>query len=194
MADYFEQFSMILQLGDISNVEPALAIYHALAEELEREEGVTIGFHAAAEPLSHPAAVWISSDDCGEPEHVITYVRRCAVAFGLKGRWGFCWSLSCSRMRLDGFGGGAHVLDLATGDTVDWLDCEHWLAAYLNPITDDCVVQQTDETSASSAAHETGLARETASYAAELEAVAEALTAQLEQHGDAASLEAKQEP
>ena len=26
-----------------------------------------------------------------------------------------------------GFGGGAHVLDLATGETIDWMDCEHWL-------------------------------------------------------------------
>ncbi len=34
-------------------------------------------------------------------------------------------------MRLDGWGWGAHVLDFATGQTVEWLDCEDWLAERL---------------------------------------------------------------
>ena len=34
-------------------------------------------------------------------------------------------------MRLAGCGGSAHVLDLATGETVEWLDCENWLAERL---------------------------------------------------------------
>ena len=29
---------------------------------------------------------------------------------------------------LDGFGGGAHVLDLASGETVDWIYTDGWLA------------------------------------------------------------------
>ena len=40
---------------------------------------------------------------------------------------GIHWALTCSRPRPAGFGGGAHVLDLATGETIDWMDCEHWL-------------------------------------------------------------------
>ncbi|WP_207102836.1 hypothetical protein [Paracoccus shandongensis] len=29
---------------------------------------------------------------------------------------------------LDGFGGGGHVLDLATGETVDWISTDAWLS------------------------------------------------------------------
>lgn len=65
------------------------------------------------------------SKEDGEPEHVITFVKRCVAAFTFTGRWGFQRALTCSRPRPDGFGGGAHVLDLATRMTIDWLDCEH---------------------------------------------------------------------
>jgi hypothetical protein len=55
-------------------------------------------------------------------------VKRCAAEFGLTGRWGFQYANTCSKPRLDGFGGGAHVLDLATGETVDWIYTDGWLA------------------------------------------------------------------
>ena len=32
---------------------------------------------------------------------------------------------------MDGFGGGAHVLDLATGETVDWINTDGWLSIVL---------------------------------------------------------------
>ena len=77
-------------------------------------------------------SLWLHDDaGDGNPEHVIAFVLRCAEAFGLTGRWGFAWGLSCSRPRLDGFGGGAHVLDLGRRETVAWVDCEHWLAERL---------------------------------------------------------------
>ena len=34
--------------------------------------------------------------------------------------------------RVDGFGGGAHVLDLATGETVAWTYTDGWLAEVLD--------------------------------------------------------------
>ena len=52
--------------------------------------------------------------------------------FGLKGLWGFQYANTCSRPRLDGFGGGAHVLDLATGETVAWTYTDGWLAEMLD--------------------------------------------------------------
>lgn len=52
----------------------------------------------------------------------------CAKEFGLTGRWGFQYANSCSRPRIDAFGGGAHVMDLATGETVSWIDTRGWLA------------------------------------------------------------------
>jgi hypothetical protein len=38
----------------------------------------------------------------------------------------------CSQPRLDGFGGGAHVLDLATGETVAWTSTNDWLTSVLS--------------------------------------------------------------
>ena len=131
MADYFTQFSVMFPVGSSTNVEPALALFRELEEQLDRDEGTSIGFTAESVD-EDPTALWLYSDGHGEPEHVITFAMQCGEAFGLTGRWGFCWALSCSRTRLDGFGGGAHVLDLATGDTIEWLDCEHWLTDQLS--------------------------------------------------------------
>ncbi|SHK90220.1 hypothetical protein SAMN05444142_11275 [Lutimaribacter pacificus] len=36
-----------------------------------------------------------------------------------------------SRPRIDGFGGGAHVLNLATGETLDWIYTDGWLSSVL---------------------------------------------------------------
>ena len=49
--------------------------------------------------------------------------------FSLKGRWGFQYTNTCSRPRLNAFGGGAHVIDLGTGETLGWIDTDGWLAA-----------------------------------------------------------------
>ena len=82
------------------------------AERLFRRIGVTFAVYT----------------DGGDPERLIQFVKRCAVEFGLTGRWGFQYANTCSKPRLDGFGGGAHVLDLATGETVDWIYTDGWLA------------------------------------------------------------------
>jgi len=61
---------------------------------------------------------------------------RCAEPLDLQGRWGFVWALTCSRPRLDGFGGGAQLLDLGARTSLAWIDCEHWLTARLDPCGD----------------------------------------------------------
>jgi len=134
MADYYTQFSCLLPVGSPVNVAPALALYERLADELDAVDEV-IGFAAEAQQSEgddQAASLWLRDDvGDGNPEHVIAFALRCADAFGLTGRWGFVWGLSCSRARLDGFGGGAHVLDLGRRETVGWLDCEHWLVEQL---------------------------------------------------------------
>ena len=37
---------------------------------------------------------------------------------GITGLWGFEWSHTCSKPDLDAFGGGAIVIDLASGETL----------------------------------------------------------------------------
>ncbi|MBV9077922.1 MAG: hypothetical protein JO048_10610 [Methylobacteriaceae bacterium] len=46
------------------------------------------------------------------------------------------WGLTCSRHRLNGFGGGAQLIDLGLRRSLAWLDCEHWLRDALDPERD----------------------------------------------------------
>lgn len=128
MADYFTHFSCLLDTGSTGNVAKALALYRDYADELDRED-LTVGFAAEGGSDAEATTIWIHDDGEGDVEHVIAFAQRCGQALGLSGRWGFQYANTCSRPRLDGFGGGAHVLDLATGQTVGWTDTDGWLAA-----------------------------------------------------------------
>lgn len=129
MADYYSKFACILPLGAAANVPAVLEIYRQLAAEKDAE-GETTGFDAAHEPSLAEAGLFLSADGDGNPEHVIDFALRCAEALNLQGQWGFAWALTCSRPRLDGFGGGAHLLDLGRRETVAWVDTEHWLRTH----------------------------------------------------------------
>jgi len=41
--------------------------------------------------------------------------------------------LSCSKPRLEAFGGGAQLLDLGRRESIDYIDCTHWLELRLAP-------------------------------------------------------------
>ena len=136
MADYFTQFSCMFDVVTAENAVRAIEIQRQQALALFDEEGSDLGFDVQHDPETGPGALWISSDEYGEPEHVIAFVLACAEAFDLTGRWGFAWALTCSRPRLDGFGGGAQVIDLGARKSVGWIDCEHWLLGALDPAFD----------------------------------------------------------
>ncbi|MGB4907012.1 MAG: hypothetical protein WBP15_00590, partial [Tabrizicola sp.] len=59
-------------------------------------------------------------------------VLRLADELDLTGLWGFQYALTCSRPRLDAFGGGAHVVDLGARKSVGWTSSQEWLADALN--------------------------------------------------------------
>lgn len=131
MADHFTHFSCVLDVGSAENAKAAIAVRDCLAEELDRTEGREPGFAMEHLPEEDGGALWLYSDGYGEPEHVIRFALRCAETFNLGGRWGLTWALTCSKPRLDGFGGGAQLLDLGARRSLDWIDCEHWLHAAL---------------------------------------------------------------
>jgi hypothetical protein len=112
-----------------------------LVADLDHEEGACPGFEMQAAPESGPGVLWIYSDDCGEPDHVIRFVLLCAEAFDLQGVWAFRWALTCSRPRLDAFGGGAHVIDLGKRATVADLDCAAWVSRHVDA-HDTCAIEQ----------------------------------------------------
>ena len=131
MADYFTTLSVLFPLGSGANVAPALALYRQLEEELDAD-AETIGFEAQADEPPTGAHLWLHADENAEPEHVITFALRCAEALNLTGLWGFRWSLSCSKPRLDGYGGGAQLLDLGKRKSLAWVDTEQWLLERLD--------------------------------------------------------------
>ena len=125
MADYLTQFSCVFPVGP-GNAKAALALYEQMQAELDADD-MGVGFVAEAhEPGNDNLWLW-DGDGNGDIENVIAFAFKCAAAFNLHGLWGFPFSLSCSRARLDGFGGGAHLIDLGRRRTVSWVDTEHWL-------------------------------------------------------------------
>ena len=98
-----------------------------MSEAGASEEPPSEGFLLSIQPEHGGTQLWMRDDVTGDPERLIQFVKRCAAAFGLSGRWGFQYANTCSKPRLDGFGGGAHVLDLASGETVDWIYTDGWL-------------------------------------------------------------------
>ncbi|BAI99157.1 hypothetical protein Sj15T_31500 [Sphingobium sp. TA15] len=132
MADYFTHFSCLLDVGTPDNAARALDLYNALSEEGASEEPPSDGFLLSIEPEHGGTQLWMRDDMTGDPERLIQFVRRCAAAFGLTGLWGFQYANTCSRPRVNAFGGGAHVLDLATGATFAWTYTNGWLAEVLD--------------------------------------------------------------
>lgn len=131
MADSFTHFSCLLDVGSPENAARALELYAALSGESAAEDPPADGFLLTIQPEQGGTWLWIRDDGNGDPEHVVKFVRRCAKEFGLTGLWGMQYANSCSRPRVDGFGGGGHVLDLTTGETVDWISTDGWLSTVL---------------------------------------------------------------
>lgn len=131
MADYYTHFSCLLDVGTPENAARALNLYNALADENAAEDQPSDGFLLSIQPEHGGTQLWMRDDVTGDPEHVIQFVKRCAAEFSLSGSWGFQYANSCSKPRIDGFGGGAHVLDLVTGETVVWIYTDGWLSSVL---------------------------------------------------------------
>lgn len=132
MADYFTHFSCLLDVGTPQNAARALDLYNALSEAGASEEPPSEGFLISIQPEHGGSQLWLRDDVSGDPERLIQFVKLCAAEFSLKGRWGFQYANTCSRSRLSAFGGGAHVLDLGTGETIGFIDTDGWLTATVN--------------------------------------------------------------
>ena len=119
MTDFSTRYSCLLDVGTSANVARAFDIYAALMAENDR----------ADPPAEHGASrLWLRDPGTADPQLAITFVTRCAEALALTGRWGFQWAGIASDPVVDGFSGGTHVLDLATGETIAWTSTGRWLA------------------------------------------------------------------
>ena len=133
MADYFTHFSCLLDVGTPDKAARALALFQVLrTADQDADDPEVAGFDLARQDAPEGSTLWIHDDEHGDVEAVIRFVLRLAAELDLTGLWGFQYALTCSRPRLDAFGGGAHVLDLATGETVAWTYTSGWLADVLD--------------------------------------------------------------
>ena len=131
MADYFTHFSCALDVVTLDNAARALELYRHFTDELDID-GQMPGFALFAAPTAgQPALLWIYDNGSGDTDHVLAFVSKLGPALGITGLWGFEWSHSCSKPRLDAFGGGALVIDLASGETLGTISTNEWLTRVL---------------------------------------------------------------
>jgi len=127
MADYFTHFSCALDVVTADNAARALELYRQFSDELEID-GPMPGFALIATPTAEqPALLWIYDNGSGDTDHVLAFVSKLGPMLGITGLWGFEWSHTCSKPRLDAFGGGACLIDLGTGETVASISTNEWL-------------------------------------------------------------------
>ncbi len=133
MADYFTHFSCLLDVGTPDKAARALALFQSLrAADQDADDPEVVGLTVARQDAPEGAALWIHDHDYGDVEAVIRFVLRLAEELDLTGLWGFQYALTCSRPRLDAFGGGARVIDLGARKPIGWTSTHEWLAGALN--------------------------------------------------------------
>ena len=132
MTNYLTRFSCLLDVCTPDNAARALELYNQLSAAGASEEPPSDGFLLSIQPEHGGTRLWMRDNGTGDPERLIQFVRICAATFSLTGRWGFQFAHTSDRPRVDAFGGGAHVLDLATGATVAWTHTSGWLADVLD--------------------------------------------------------------
>lgn len=133
MADYFTHFSCLLDVGTPDKAARGLVLFQSLrAADQDADDPEVSGFDLVRQDAPEGSTLWIHDDEHGDVEAVIRFVMRLAEELDLTELWGFQYALTCSRPRLDAFGGGAHVIDLGTRNSIGWTNSQEWLAAALN--------------------------------------------------------------
>jgi hypothetical protein len=108
MVDYFTHFSCLLDVGTPDNAARALDLYNALSAEGASEDAPSEGFLLSIQPEHGGTALWMRHDVSGDPERLIQFVKRCAITFRLKGRWGFQYALC--RIRHKAYYAGIRIM------------------------------------------------------------------------------------
>ncbi len=133
MAEYFTHFSCLLDVGSPDKAARALALFQELrAADQDADAPEVSGFTLERQDARDGSTLWIHDNDHGDVDAVIRFGLPLAEDLDLTGLWGFQYALTCSRPRLDAFGGGAHVIDLGARKSIGWTSSQEWLAAALN--------------------------------------------------------------
>jgi hypothetical protein len=134
MADYYTNFSFVLQLKEPAQKEYALDIANIAsthryeADQLpatfpQSLQDVLEDWHFEVEQCDE--GVWFHSME-GGIDAVCAFVQHLLQKFEIPGHIAFEWSFDCSKPRADAFGGGAAVI---TATEIKTITTSEWLAA-----------------------------------------------------------------
>lgn len=134
MADYFTHFFCALDVGSPEKASAALDLLNRLhLEEEDAPDPAFTSFTLSLQDGLDSTVLWFHDEDGqGDASGVIRFVLRFAEEVDLTGLWGFEVAFSCSRPRLDAFGGAAHVIDLGARTVVGQMSTNEWLTVALS--------------------------------------------------------------
>lgn len=115
MADYYTQGSFVVEIPKGAE-EKARAIVDRVKEEF----GEYVGYEYDFGDDFEEGGLWVYSDTSFDPEHVAVLVRALVEELELPGTIIVQWANSCSKPRVDAFGGGAFAIK--RGYETIWID------------------------------------------------------------------------
>lgn len=141
MADYYTTYSFAIP--DLVGLEPTWwkllgeyiegsnegedmsdPVYADFANLFDDPQYISLTFAVEANP-GKPASLWVYTEESGSPEDAAAAVQAFLAKFRPAEILGFEWANTCSKPRLDSFGGGAA---LVTADEVVWFNPSRMLA------------------------------------------------------------------
>lgn len=130
MANYYTQFS--LEVTDLTDDEVAW-LKHVLRGEKDEpnpELAAILGDEMVwfETEFVEPAGLWIHSGESGSPDQAAEFLQEFLRKFRPDRVIGFGWADTCSKPRLDTFGGGAVVV---SATDFSWVNTHEWLAEML---------------------------------------------------------------
>jgi len=131
MADHATLFATELDLRSRTNLARAREICDEVPEDAGNDVAFCAGFELGVDGNADSTTLRIFATRSGDTGAVIRFVQHCAREFGLSGPWGFEWAHVSKTPIQNGFGGGALVLDLSSGNTLVWNDTHAWMIRQL---------------------------------------------------------------
>ena len=133
MADYFNHFSCALDVGTPEKAIAVLDLFLRLrAEDEASDDPEFSGFALSLQDGPGSSILWFHDDGQGDVKASSASFCASRKISTSPGLWGFDYAHTCSRPRLEGFGGGAHVIDLGARKSIGWISTHEWLTAALN--------------------------------------------------------------
>lgn len=108
----------------MEQLDEAENIVTRICEELENDdEWGCAGFVAEVERHEDHRGVWIYAEENINSDHVETLVKALVEELKLPGIHVVSWAYTCSKPRIDEFGGGAFAVQM--GEETVWVDAAH---------------------------------------------------------------------